>query len=114
MEMGPELAAAMRVLHRFNSLDQKMQVSTILTLLEIAAAEFKGEDISTRALEQRVGMLSGTASRNVYYWGEGHKDMRGGHEMVNIGFAVDDKRKRSLRLTHKGKAFIRQLEGARQ
>lgn len=98
-----------RVLYRFNQFDPKMQVSTILTLLEIAEAEMEGATISVQDIEKKVGLLSGTSSRNVYYWGEGHKDMRGGHEMITIGFDVSDRRKRSLRMTSKGKAFINQL-----
>lgn len=98
-----------RALYRFNQFDPKMQVSTILTLLEIAEAEMEGAPISVQDIEKKVGLLSGTSSRNVYYWGEGHKDMRGGHEMITIGFDVSDRRKRSLRMTSKGKAFINQL-----
>lgn len=100
------LIAALR---RFNQFDNKMQVSTILTLLEIAVADAAREDISVQEIEKRVGLLSGTASRNVYYWGEGHKTMSGGHEMVAIGFDPNDRRKRSLRMTNKGKAFINDL-----
>ncbi|WP_173931440.1 hypothetical protein [Chelativorans sp. Marseille-P2723] len=98
-----------RYLHRFNQFDPKMQVSTILTLLEIAEAELLNKAISVREIERNVGLLSGTASRNVYYWGEGHKDMKGGHEMVTIGFDPEDRRRRSLLMTPKGWAFINQL-----
>lgn len=110
--MGNELMPLIRALRRFNQFDGKMQVSTILTLLEIAHAEASNTDISTQDIEHRVGLYSGTASRNVYYWGEGHKDMRGGHEMITIGFDPSDRRKRSLRMTNKGKAFIAEVERA--
>lgn len=96
-------------LRRFNQFDTKMQVSTILTLLEIALADKSGEDISVQEIEKRVGLFSGTASRNVYYWGEGHKAMQGGHEMITIAFDPNDRRRRSLRLTNKGRAFISDL-----
>jgi hypothetical protein len=105
------LSGLINSLRRFNQFDTKMQVSTILTLLEIALAEDKDEEISVQDLEKRIGLLSGTSSRNVYYWGEGHKDMRGGHEMVDVRIDPIDRRKRSLRLTHKGRAFINQLTG---
>lgn len=106
------LSVLMRAFYRFNQFDSKIQVSTILTLLEIAAAEQRGEDISVQDIEKRVGLQSGTASRNVYYWGEGHKEMKGGHQMITIDFDINDRRRRSLRLTAKGKAFIRDmLEG---
>lgn len=108
------LATVIRALRRFNDIDSKMQVSTILTLLEIADAEYKGKDISIKELETSIGLLSGTASRNAYYWGEGHPQMRGGHEMIRIGFGVTDKRLRTLQLTNKGKTFMNNLlEGVR-
>ena len=99
-----------RILSRFSSFDPKMQLSTVMTLLEIAAADIDGREISVLDIEKAVGLLSGTASRNVYYWGEGHKDMKGGHNFIKIDFGTD-RRKRSLRLTPKGNAFISNLVG---
>ncbi|MBZ9671637.1 hypothetical protein [Mesorhizobium sp. ES1-3] len=103
------LEPLIQALKRFSHFDPKMQVSTILTLLEVAEAENRGEPISVQDIEIRVGLKSGTASRNVYYWEEGHKDMRGGHNMVSIDFDPKDRRRRSLRLTAKGKAFVSSL-----
>ncbi|MER9524147.1 hypothetical protein NKI96_11230 [Mesorhizobium sp. M0292] len=103
------LTLLMNALQRFNQFDPKMQVSTVLTLLEIAAAEQADREISVQDIERRVGLKSGTASRNCYYWAEGHKDMTGGYEMIRIDFDQNDRRKRSLTLTNKGRAFIRNL-----
>ncbi len=105
------LRDVMSALYRFNQFDPKMQVSTILTFLEIAAAEQRGDQISVQDIERKVGMLSGTSTRNVYYWGDGHKDMRGGHQMIKIDFDPNDRRRRALSLTAKGKAFLSQLLG---
>lgn len=102
------LTTLMNALRRFNQFDPKMQVSTILALLEIAAANARHEDISVQDIERNVGIKSGAASRNAYYWGEGHQEMTGGHQMITIGFGAD-RRKRSLVLTNKGRAFISDL-----
>ncbi|ESZ07246.1 MULTISPECIES: hypothetical protein [unclassified Mesorhizobium] len=102
------LTVIMNALRRFNTLDSKMQVSTILALLEVAVANAKHEDISVQDIEKNVGIKSGAASRNAYYWGEGHQEMTGGYEMITIGFG-EDRRKRSLVLTNKGRAFIADL-----
>lgn len=96
---------------RFNQFDTKMQVSTILTFLEVALAELEGREISVHDIEKRVGMKSGTASRNVYYWAEGHKDMTGGHRLITVTMNREDRRKRDLRLSPKGEAFLNQLLG---
>lgn len=86
-----------------------LQISTVLTLLEIALATERKEGIGVQDIEQKVGLLSGTASRNVYYWGEGHKMMKGGLEYITVAFDPNDRRKRTLTLTNKGKAFINEL-----
>lgn len=103
------LMKVIRSLQRFSAFDNKMQVSTILTLLEIAKHELTGDEISTADIERLVGMVSGTSSRNIYYWGEGHKAMAGGHEMVDIAMDTNDRRRRTLKLTPKGKTFVNQL-----
>lgn len=101
--------ALIRTLQKFSQFDSKMQVSTILTLLEIAKAEATKKSISTSEIEKNVGLLSGTSTRNIYYWGEGHPDMRGGHKLVDVGFDINDRRRRTLTLTPKGKTFVAQL-----
>lgn len=106
-----KLAALISALRRFNQFDTKMQVSTMLTILEIAAASMDKRPIAVQDLEQKIGMLSGTASRNAYYWAEGHKDMKGGHNMVEVKISPVDRRRRELALTSKGKAFIDSILG---
>lgn len=106
-----ELNQIIRTLRRFNDIDPKMQVSTILTFLEIAKAEGEARDISVQDIERLVGLKSGTASRNVYYWAGGHKDMAGGFELVNASISSEDRRRRELRLTAKGKTFLTRLIG---
>lgn len=86
-----------------------MQVSTILTFLQVVLAHEMGSNISIDSISKNVGLNSGTASRNAYYWAEGHKQMQGGHRMISINFDLEDRRKRDLRLTEKGKAFTRKL-----
>ncbi len=106
-----KLNTLISALRRFNQFDTKMQVSTMLTILEVAAANMDKRPIAVQDLEQKIGMLSGTASRNAYYWADGHKDMKGGHEMVDVKISTVDRRRRELSLTSKGKAFIESIIG---
>lgn len=101
-----ELQRLISALKRFNQFDTKMQVSTVLTFLEVAAATLDKRDISVQDLERSIGLLSGTASRNVYYWAEGHKDMTGGHMMMTVKISTVDRRRRDLTLNSKGRAFL--------
>lgn len=106
-----KLRALIKQLRNFNQIDTKMQVSTILTLLEVALAEETRQDIAVQDIERYVGLKSGTASRNVRYWSdEGHSDMpNSGYDLVSVVLSLEDRRRRDIKLTSKGKAFINNL-----
>lgn len=106
MSKVEKLQELIRMCQRFNQFDGKMQVSTILTLLEIAKADLMKKEIAPQDLEKLTGLLSGTMTRNVYYWADGHQDVTGGHLMVNVRIHPTDRRRRILSLTPKGRAFI--------
>lgn len=109
-EIDPKaIQSTINVLRRFSQFDHKMQVSAILTLLEIAEMQRKGEAASVQDIEKKIGLLTGTASRNVYYWADGAAGMTGAHQMVNVGFDPTDRRKRVLTLNAKGLAFIKDV-----
>ena len=105
----PPISTAINALEKFNTLDRKMQVSTILTLLHVAAADERNEDITIGDIEKLIGMKTGTSTRNVYYWAEGHAEVRGGHKFIEIISDENDKRRRLLKLTSLGRSFIRSL-----
>lgn len=106
-----EVRKLINALQPFATLDNKMQVSTILTLLEVAAAEEHGENCSNADIAKKVGLRSGTSSRNIHYWAEGSKDVTGAYEYVRVDFHPEDRRLRALRLTPKGRAFISRVLG---
>ena len=93
----------------FKDHDAKMQVSTVLTLLEIAAHQEEGVKIHPLSLQKKIGYQSGTATRNIYYWCEGHKDVRGGHNYARVEADKTDGRRRELYLTDKGAAFMQRV-----
>ncbi|MBV2182917.1 MAG: hypothetical protein KUL88_00020 [Rhizobium sp.] len=101
-----DLQRLIRALQRFNQFDTKMQVSTMLVLLEVAEATLSSSDISNSDLEKKIGLQSGTSSRNVYYWADGHPDVRGAHKMVTVRINAEDRRKRDLSLNAKGRTFV--------
>ncbi|TWH35616.1 MULTISPECIES: hypothetical protein [unclassified Aminobacter] len=103
------LSVLIEALRKFNQFDPKMQVSTVLTFLEIAKADMKGEPCTNTDVEKRVGLHSGTASRNIYYWADGHKEMKGGYDLVDVTVSREDRRKRLLSLNPKGRALANQI-----
>ncbi|WP_319413871.1 hypothetical protein [uncultured Cohaesibacter sp.] len=98
-------------LHFFNDIDQKMQVSTILAFLEVADAYDNGRDISVKEVQKRVGFHSSSATRNIYYWAEGHDQMSQALGFVDVALDQEDRRRRVLGLTVKGRKALRTLKG---
>ncbi|MEP1206074.1 MAG: hypothetical protein ABJL64_20120 [Rhizobiaceae bacterium] len=105
-----ETKTIISALHHFRKIDNKMQVSMILSFLEIAAAQDRNEVIGVQEVDRKVGLQSGTASRNVAYWGVGAPNISKAMEFVNIDFDPRDRRKRVLTLTPKGKAFYKKIK----
>jgi DNA-binding MarR family transcriptional regulator len=103
------LGRLINALRRFNQFDTKMQVSTILTLLESAKASMDGSPLSVSDLTDLIGMPSGTTSRNAYYWAEGHPDNTGRHLMLTVTPNASDRRRRDIELTPRGKAFLNSI-----
>lgn len=95
---------------RFSQYDLKMQLSTALTLLYVWRYQDEPDGVTTGDLTKWLGMTPAAASRNTYYWGEGTNDMpNSGYDLISVVVDPVDRRKRVLRLTSRGEAFIRQL-----
>nr|DAU76316.1 MAG TPA: Transcriptional regulator [Caudoviricetes sp.] len=98
-------------LQRFAQYDLKMQLSTALTLLYVARFQDEPDGVTTGDLTKWLGMTPAASSRNTYYWGEGTPDMpHSGYRLVDVVVDPIDRRKRLLRLTARGEAFVRQLK----
>lgn len=108
--MKTELRKLRRLLQRFAQFDASMQVSTVMVLLYVAEMEDKAGGLSTVDVQQAVGLSNAAASRNTNYWGPGTKSMTdAGTGYISVDFDPLDRRKRLLRLTPKGRAFVTQL-----
>lgn len=113
MNPNKDVQNIINVFQRFAQYDLKMQVSTALTLLYVARFQDEGEGVTTGDLTKWLGLTPAAASRNAYYWGEGTNDMpHAGYNLVSVVIDPLDRRRRSLRLTSRGEAFVRQLKEA--
>ena len=101
-----DLRKLIKALGKFNAISSQMQVSTILTILQIAEYEASRKDWQLSDLEKAIGLLSGTSSRNVYYWASGARGVTKAMDYIRIGFDPVDRRRRAINFTAQGKAFI--------
>lgn len=107
----PHLKPGIALLQRFAQFDMKMQLSIALALLYIAQHQDRDEGVTTNDLTKWLGMAPAAASRNSYYWADGTPDMpHAGYGLIKIIVSPTDRRRRSMRLTPKGEAFVNQLE----
>lgn len=104
-----ELRTLRRALQAFNDKDKQMQIATALTLVEVAYAEMTKEKMVVRDLEKKVGLSSASATRNAYYWEGGYKGQTGGYNFVEMRTDHEDRRSKTLHLTHEGRAFIERI-----
>ena len=110
MDSNRDVQKIINLLQRFAQYDLKMQVSTALTLLYVARFQDEPEGVTTGDLIKWLGMTPASASRNTYYWGEGTNEMpNAGFNLMSVVADPMDRRKRDLRLTSRGVAFLRQL-----
>ena len=104
-----EIKRLIKALQCFSDLDTKMQASMMLTLLEVSHAEAEDRQISVKDLEERVGIMSGRSTRNVYYWAEGHQETKGGYGFVTLTIDPLDRRRHLIKLTRTGRIFIKRM-----
>ena len=105
-----QLDSLIAALQYFNKIDPKMQVSTILVLLETANAHQKGSEIIVDQITKMIGIQNTAATRNVHYWADGHKQMpNGGHHFISVNIDLEDRRRRLLKPTETGDAFLKDV-----
>lgn len=104
------LKRASNLLSVFAGIDRNMQMITALCLLNVMAMIHKQGGSTVRDVERGLSMSSGSASRNVSYWGEGNKDSKvSGHGFLDWEIDPQDRRRRVLNLTPEGKKFMKAI-----
>lgn len=64
-----------------------------------------------RELEEKLNLSNSTVSRTVHALGETHRKGYDGHALLEVVRDPEEGRRFTVRLTAKGKALARQLEG---
>lgn len=104
------LNKVLTIFQRMSQFDVKMQLSTAMALLYVAKYQDRDGGVTTADLSKWLGVTAAAASRNSYYWADGTHDMPGGgFGLISISIDQEDRRRRCLRLTPRGEAFIDQL-----
>lgn len=106
MNMG--LRTFSQALSLFRDLDPEMQAPAIATFITIANAD---GDISMQDIQTATGMPSSSTTRNVQIFCELQRLGKPGHNLVETYEDLNDRRRKLVKLTPKGKTFKARLLG---
>lgn len=87
-----------------------MQMMTAEVLLMVVEAKLAGREILTADIAKALDVPTGTASRNLRYWADGHSEKKkAGLGLLKINEDPSDGRKNRIFLTRKGELFVERL-----
>lgn len=94
-------------LETFSTVDNEMQLPTILAFLYVAR---RGE-CTQKDIEVELRMTNATASRNISYWTDRRFDRRPGIGFIERREDDHDRRYKALKLNTRGRSFYEKLLG---
>lgn len=103
--MLKELSVFSRGMALVRMLDDSIPVQTVAVFLEVA----KNEGISVKDLADKCGLAPSSASRNVAALSNWHWLKKPGLGLLETQDDPQDLRKKTVRLTPKGKTLVKQL-----
>ena len=104
---------ALQVLEIFRALDTDMPVGEVVSFLLIALGETSdGGGPTVTEVGQKGGFSLASASRHVKSLGNMDRYGKKGHELVTDPRDPKDDRRKVLKLTHKGRTILNQIEAA--
>lgn len=108
MDNAPEsLVIATRLVEAFRTLYRDIMANEILTFLFVA----QNDGLQMSELEGMLGISQAAVSRNVNFLTKHGANARNGLELLQLVEDIENRRRRRIFLTPKGKALVRTLEG---
>ena len=96
----------LRVVERFREVDSEMQAQSMAVLLKVAKHPVP---IKMGEIAEELGLSQSTVSRNVAYLGDWNRHKEKGHQLLEAFEDPMERRRKLVRLTAKGKRFIKSL-----
>lgn len=96
----------LKLVERFRELDAEMQAQSMAVLLKVAKHP---APIKMAEIAEELGLSQSTVSRNVAYLGDWNRHKSKGHQLVEAYEDPMERRRKLVRLTAKGKRFLKSL-----
>ena len=95
-----------KIVERFREIDGEMQAQAMAVLLKVAKSPLP---IKVHDIAVELGLSQSTVSRNVAYLGDWNERKEAGHKLVEAYEDPAERRRKLVRLTAKGKRFVKSL-----
>ena len=99
-------SSLLKVIERFREIDGEMQAQAIAVLLKVAKNPLP---LKMAEIAEELGLSQSTISRNVAYLGDWNRRKEAGHKLVEAYEDLAERRRKLVRLTAKGKRFVKSL-----
>lgn len=99
-------SSLLKVIERFREIDGEMQAQAIAVLLKVAKNPLP---LKMAEIAEELGLSQSTISRNVAYLGDWNRRKEAGHKLVEAYEDPAERRRKLVRLTAKGKRFVKSL-----
>ena len=105
-EIDGLVSVMLKTVERFRDIDSEMQAQSMAVLLKVAKHPVP---IKMAEIAEELGLSQSTVSRNVAYLGDWNRHKSKGHQLVEAFEDPMERRRKLVRLTLKGKRFIKSL-----
>ena len=99
-------SSLLKVVERFREIDGEMQAQAIAVLLKVAKTPLP---LKMAEIAEELGLSQSTISRNVAYLGDWNRRKEAGHKLLEAYEDPAERRRKLVRLTAKGKRFVKSL-----
>jgi DNA-binding MarR family transcriptional regulator len=96
----------LKIVERFREVDAEMQAQSMAVLLKVAKHPVP---IKMAEIAEELGLSQSTVSRNVAYLGDWNRHKEKGHQLLEAFEDPMERRRKLVRLTAKGKRFLKSL-----
>lgn len=99
-------SSLLKIIERFREIDGEMQAQAMAVLLKVAKSPLP---LRMAEIAEELGLSQSTISRNVAYLGDWNRRREAGHKLVEAYEDPAERRRKLVRLTAKGKRFVKSL-----
>lgn len=105
-----KLTTQVRTIEALRTVMGDCPLQQVAVFLAVAQADHYGDGAEVADIGKKCGLSSASTSRNLSALGDWHWRQKTGLKLVTLVPSMSDRRRKTVQLTHKGKALVKTLE----